>query len=177
MFYYIYKITNVNTGQFYVGSHATNLMDDNYFGSGIYLKRAIKKHGKSNFTKEIIKMCNSYEDMIFYENCELEKIKYDKVYNLKFCAMGGNTRVMYTEKEKEIYIQKLKDNPNSPIGKKGSQNHMHGKRHTSDYKKMRSVQQKNYFKELKQNNPENSNLTSHSKARIKKFTQSTHPVG
>ena len=54
MYYIIYKITNINTGQFYIGSHKTHNVEDGYFGSGIYLKRAIKKYGKAAFIKEIL---------------------------------------------------------------------------------------------------------------------------
>ena len=56
MFYYIYKITNINNGCFYIGSHKTYDLNDGYFGSGIYLKRAIKKYGKESFKKEMLKI-------------------------------------------------------------------------------------------------------------------------
>jgi len=69
MFYVIYKITNQINGKYYIGRHATNNINDGYMGSGIAIQRAIKKYGKENFTKEIIAMSDSRENL-----WELEKI-------------------------------------------------------------------------------------------------------
>ena len=39
--YLIYKITNLVNDKFYIGKHITDNIEDNYFGSGINVKRAI----------------------------------------------------------------------------------------------------------------------------------------
>jgi len=48
----IYLITNLINSKQYVGRNETD--NANYFGSGKYLNRAIKKYGKENFNKEIL---------------------------------------------------------------------------------------------------------------------------
>ena len=52
-FHYIYKITNLVTGDIYVGQHTTSNLDDGYLGSGTIIRYAIKKYGADNFKKEI----------------------------------------------------------------------------------------------------------------------------
>ena len=48
----IYKITNLINGKIYIGQDSNDRLD--YFGSGLLIKRAIKKYGKENFNKQII---------------------------------------------------------------------------------------------------------------------------
>lgn len=56
----IYKITNNITGLIYVGQ--SSFLDSNYYGSGVEIKKAIKKFGKKNFKKEILEFCEE-EDL------------------------------------------------------------------------------------------------------------------
>jgi group I intron endonuclease len=149
MYYYTYKITNIKTGQFYHGSHKTPDTNDGYFGSGIYLRRAIKVHGIKNFRKEIIEYFPTEELMRLKETELLLQHKFDKTYNLKYAACGGNTRICYNNKRKKKYIDKLISNPHSPIGKKGSNNHMFGKSRSKQWCSDRSVNQKAKMVELK----------------------------
>lgn len=52
-YHYIYKITRFD-GKYYIGLHSTDDLEDGYFGSGSYLSRSVKKHGKDKHTKEIV---------------------------------------------------------------------------------------------------------------------------
>ena len=63
MFYLIYKTTNLINGKFYIGMHKTKVLEDGYLGSGKLLVRAIEKYGKDNFTREVLVICSSEEEM------------------------------------------------------------------------------------------------------------------
>lgn len=66
-FYGIYKITNLVNGKMYIGQHMTDNLDDGYMGSGLHLKRAVKKYGKSNFRKEWMMFCEDEEELNYME--------------------------------------------------------------------------------------------------------------
>lgn len=55
----IYITKNIINGKMYIGKDAKN--DGNYLGSGLHLKRSIKKFEKENFIKTILEKCNSLE--------------------------------------------------------------------------------------------------------------------
>lgn len=50
---YVYCVTNTVNGRKYIGSH-TGYVDDNYFGSGVIVKKALKKYGIDKFVKDIL---------------------------------------------------------------------------------------------------------------------------
>ena len=47
---YVYQVYNNLNNKFYIGQHAKSEFDKNYYGSGVHIKRAVKKYGKENFT-------------------------------------------------------------------------------------------------------------------------------
>lgn len=60
---FTYITTNLINGKQYVGDHSTNDLNDNYLGSGRpYLSNAIKKYGRKNFKREIIKICETKKE-------------------------------------------------------------------------------------------------------------------
>lgn len=91
MHYTIYKVTNKINSKIYIGKHQTQDLNDGYMGSGINIRRAIKKYGIENFTKEILHVFNSESDMNAKE-AELvteEFVKENTNYNLCPGGHGG----------------------------------------------------------------------------------------
>jgi hypothetical protein len=55
-FNFIYKITRTTDGQYYIGMHSTNDMDDGYLGGGLVISRSVKKYGKSAHVRDVLEM-------------------------------------------------------------------------------------------------------------------------
>ena len=69
----IYKTTNLVNGKIYIGQTIKNTNNNEYLGSGKYLKRAIIKYGKKNFKRETLITCKSQEELNAYEIYFIEK--------------------------------------------------------------------------------------------------------
>lgn len=113
IFGYIYLTTNRVNSKKYIGKAITNRKNnhENYLGSGILLKKAIKKYGKENFRKDIICLC--------FNKAELEKqeeyfidlynaVNRDDFYNLKKTSIGGDT--FTTNPKRELIREKHRKN-------------------------------------------------------------------
>ena len=101
---FIYITTNNINNKKYIGQrkYDRNGSWKSYLGSGLILKKAIKKYGKENFSKEIIIVSYNQEELneleIFYIN------KYDAAisedyYNIANGGKSGNVFVGKTEEE------------------------------------------------------------------------------
>jgi hypothetical protein len=92
MHYIVYRITCSLNGKFYIGTHATNNLNDGYMGSGVNIRRAIKELGVWNFHKEILFDFKTHTEA-YNKEAELvtkELVKSELCYNL--CAGGGGGR-------------------------------------------------------------------------------------
>lgn len=117
-YHFIYKTTNMLSGRYYIGMHSTDSLDDGYLGSGNRLRLAIRKHGKSNFKREILEFCESRADLKKRESeiVTLDEIAKDDCMNLVVGGEGGFIsedgvklgRVKCDEKLKEKYGENFK---------------------------------------------------------------------
>lgn len=91
MYYVIYKTTNTVNGKFYIGKHKTKNLDDGYIGSGKLLKRAIKKHGFSNFQRQILECHSDDVQLNEAEKRIITQVLVDdpSCYNVKLGGDGG----------------------------------------------------------------------------------------
>ena len=112
MFGYVYITKNKINNKFYIGKKESSFYDNTYFGSGKLIKNAIKKYGIDNFDNKIL---YEAED----ENTLNEKEKFfikeyimlygkEMTYNIAEGGTGGNTFKYLSEKDKEIFINKMK---------------------------------------------------------------------
>ena len=115
-FYTIYETVNKINGQSYIGKHITDNPNDDYLGSGKYLKRAIKKYGIENFEKKVLHIFDNKEDMDKKEAELVDEayLKFCKTYNLKQGGEGGwdyvNEKGFAKSKEHLILANNTKKN-------------------------------------------------------------------
>ena len=116
---YFYKITNNINGCFYYGIHSTNDLDDGYMGSGKRLKKAYKKYGVENFTKEILKYFDTLKELSDYE-AEIvneEMINNSCCYNMSLGGYYMSNESLYKLKNKIKIIEHQKGEKNSQYDK------------------------------------------------------------
>lgn len=90
-YHYIYKTIDTRNGNFYIGMHSTDDLNDGYVGSGTRLKKLIYKYGKDIFSMEILEFLPDRESLKKREaeivNSDL--LLEDKCMNLKVGGEGG----------------------------------------------------------------------------------------
>lgn len=106
MKYTVYKITNLINNKIYVGVHKTSNLEDGYMGSGLNIKRAIKKYGVDNFKKEYLAIFDNETDMFDMESkiVNSEFIENCQTYNI---VEGGNGGFKYINSILTIEQRKL----------------------------------------------------------------------
>ena len=110
---YIYKVTNVITGEYYFGKREYRKdnklkLGEIYLGSGKDILENISKYGKENFTKEILAQCKTLEDMNELEtyyilrNCDNRLCLnhsygrgFGGIYSSGICSNCGRNEVLY----------------------------------------------------------------------------------
>ena len=141
MFGYIYETINLINGKKYIGKHKSKEFDKNYYGSGTYLKKALEKYGKENFSIKIIEEISNDKDYKYLSERECSwieatnAVKSDKYYNNSYGGenegwSGVNKAIKNTGnypsrfsgkhhsiKSKEKISDKLKGRPSPMKGK------------------------------------------------------------
>ena len=100
MNHYVYLITNNINGKKYIGKRACrcSIEEDSYMGSGTLLRKAQKKYGIENFSKEILVICKTEEQAFEEEKKAIELVNAwsnPQYYNLvgggRGCGSGESS--------------------------------------------------------------------------------------
>ena len=105
IYYLIYETKNLVTGKVYRGLHKTKNVNDNYLGSGIAFRSALKKYGAENFEKTILCCALSFEDMCWLEKnvfVNSDWVKREDTYNLIVGGVGGDKESFECLKEASL---------------------------------------------------------------------------
>ena len=114
----VYCVTNKINGKKYIGSDSNN--NPKYYGSGVNIKKAIKKYSKENFTKQIINEVSNaelmkeleeywinyfdaYNNPMFYNatkfSAGITKFPKDKIDNIRKANIGNKYHKGYKQSE------------------------------------------------------------------------------
>lgn len=131
-YYIIYMLTNKENGKRYIGQHGTNNLEDGYMGTGVLIRKEIRKYGKKSFTKEILCFCKDRHDANNKEREYIERYgTYESGYNL---AKGGegalgvrqspknrkasSERMKKFNREHPEYVQRFAERARRAVGEK-----------------------------------------------------------
>jgi hypothetical protein len=163
--HFIYKTTNNITKKYYIGMHSTHNIDDGYMGSGLKIRRSLKKYGNENHTIEILEFLPNREKLKEREKQIVNEdiLKDNMCMNLQIGGGGGflngnhqfkcsqsaglkhSDRMLNDEEYRKKYSEKL-----SEAGKRRHQRgelktfkySQNGKKHSSETKKLMSNSKK-----------------------------------
>lgn len=139
----IYKTTNLINNKIYIGKDTKN--NPNYFGSGKLIRFALKKYGKENFRKEILEVCNSYDELNKKEKFWIKTLNSqnkDVGYNIR---EGGDMNLPKDPKARnknlsnahkgKIFTKEHRQNiSKNHADVSGKKNPMYGKTHSDSVK-------------------------------------------
>ena len=150
-FHFIYKTTNVITGEYYIGLHSTNDLHDAYLGSGIRLLHSIKKHGRDNFIRVILEHCSSRQTLSIAE----EKLVTEDLLNDPKClnlAIGGSaSSVTKSVRHKMSMSRKGRTPENFQKFRESGTDAIRGKKHTEETRaKMRTAKSKRTVQQVEE---------------------------
>lgn len=80
---FIYKTTCLVNGKIYIGKHEGS-ESDNYLGSGTVFEFALKKYGRKNFKREILRRCETLHELRIWEHVFIKK------YHAQDSSIGYN---------------------------------------------------------------------------------------
>lgn len=109
--YIVYKITNKQTGEFYIGSHITTNKNDDYLGSGVNITKQVEKFGKDIFIKQILAETTDEESLRKLEATYINEYKDDPLLlnKVKYVNHGFdeiNNYKRFPNELKGILVQK-----------------------------------------------------------------------
>ena len=73
----VYKTTNLITKEYYIGNHKVEDNEEEFYGTGRFIRQSIKKYGTDNLKFEVLKQFDTREDAKKYAK-SLIKLKPTK---------------------------------------------------------------------------------------------------
>ena len=116
---FVYLTTNIVNSKIYIGQHHFSDYTKNYLGSGTVFEQALKKYGRKNFKRKILKLCYTINQLNGWETY------YTLKYNLRKKMIEINRRTTsdyeYRKRQSEIMKEYYKTHKPTFIGKHHSE--------------------------------------------------------
>lgn len=128
---FIYKTTNLVNGKIYIGQHEIKdfKFNDLYIGSGgMKFRNSVKKYGRKNFKRKILKLCYTINQLNGYETYFIKKFNATDP-NIGYNLLPGPPNLLNPSKlphVKEIKSKKFTGSGNPMFGIKGENHHLFG---------------------------------------------------
>lgn len=120
-FNFVYVTTNLINGRHYVGEHSTDILEDDYLGSGYNLFKAISKYSKKNFKREILEFCQSKEEAFNLQEKYIIKYKSLSPNGYNISPKGGHNVKNCFSQESKNKISKANKGKQPWLGKHHSE--------------------------------------------------------
>lgn len=136
-YHFIYKTTDTRNGNFYIGMHSTDNLNDGYVGSGKRLKKLIYKYGKEIFNMEILEFLPNRQLLKLRESeiVNSDLLLESKCMNLKPGGYGG-----FSNEEHQLKCSQA-------AGKKHSKRLLEDEEYRKNYSEKQSQNGKKRYKE------------------------------
>ena len=145
----IYKITNTLNNKIYIGAHSTEDINDSYMGSGIAIKKAQKKYGIEHFTKEILHVFDTREEMYEKEReiVDLEFINRPDTYNAGIGGKGAPMALIgWSDEQRKLISENTSKAMQTPEMRERMSKAHTGKRQSEESNRKRSETIKAMYK-------------------------------
>lgn len=103
-YFIIYETKNLKNNKLYRGCHQTNDLNDGYLGSGKTFLKALKKYGRHNFKRKILKLCKNVEEMIYYESIYINEEWVNRIDTYNLQTGGLNYGILCDESKQKISL-------------------------------------------------------------------------
>lgn len=128
----VYRTTCLSTGRYYIGMHSTEDINDGYIGSGVLLRRSVKKHGMHTHQRVVLSEHATRKQAADHEK---QLITWDLIKADKLCmnmAPGGEGGDLLSQHPNRDAIYDRMD-------RSGVANGMFGKHHSEASRQLMSA--------------------------------------
>ena len=106
-----YQTHHLPTGRYYIGIHSTEKIDDGYLGSGTEFLRAVRKHGRQEFRRHIVREFASRDEATEWERATVTAEVRDDPRSFNMKTGGGVAGLHSAETKRRMSVSQRARGP------------------------------------------------------------------